>query len=82
MLQSDAAAKELLGKYKVPMPNQNLSEDEIKEYMEYFEWADKNLQPRGKSQPQPAAAGTARNPSETVSATPMPAGTEPAKPKK
>jgi len=83
MLQSDAAAKEMLGKYKVPMPNQNLSEDEIKEYLEYFEWSDKNLQPRGKSQPQPAAAGTARDPSETVSATPMPsAGTEPAKPKK
>ena len=83
MLQSDAAAKEMLGKYKVPMPNQNLSEDEIKQYLEYFEWSDKNLQPRGKSQPQPAAAGTARDPSETVSATPMPsAGTEPAKPKK
>jgi nitrite reductase (NO-forming) len=73
MLQADAAAKEMLGKYKLPMPNQNLSEDEIKEFTEYFEWADKNLQPRGQSQPQPATPGSARNPSETRSATPMPA---------
>jgi nitrite reductase (NO-forming) len=72
MLQTDAAAKELLDKYKVPMPNQNLSDEEIKEYLEYFRWADTNLQPRGKEQPQPAAPGTARTPSETQSAAPMP----------
>jgi nitrite reductase (NO-forming) len=45
MLQSDATAKELLGKYKVPMPNQNLSEDEIQAYIEYFKWADANIKP-------------------------------------
>jgi len=74
MLKSDATARQLLDKYKVPMPNQNLSEQEIKEYMEYFKWADTNVRPQGKTQPQPAAPGTARNPSETLSATPM--GTE------
>ena len=45
VLQSDATAKELLAKYKVPMPNQNLSDDEIKEYLEYFMWADSNIRP-------------------------------------
>ena len=32
MLQSDATAKEMLAKYKVPMPNQNLTDDEIQQY--------------------------------------------------
>ena len=35
-------------------------------------WADANLRPVGATQPQPAAPGSARNPSETRSATPMP----------
>jgi nitrite reductase (NO-forming) len=74
MLKTDATAKQLLDKYKVPMPNQNLSEQEIKEYIEYFKWADANVRPQGETQPQPAAPGTAKNPSETLSATPM--GTE------
>jgi len=72
MLQSDAMAKQLLDKYKVPMPNQNLTEAEIGEYLAYFKWADANVRPQGTTQPQPAAAGTAKNPSETLSATPMP----------
>ena len=71
MVKSDAIAKELLGKYKIPMPNQNLRDAEIKEYIEYFKWADTNLRPQGSTQPQPAAPGTAKNPSETYSATPM-----------
>jgi len=66
-------AKQMLDKYKVPMPNQNLSDAEIAEYVEYFRWADANLRPVGATQPQPAAPGTARNPSETRSATPIPA---------
>jgi nitrite reductase (NO-forming) len=74
MLKADGAAKEMLAKYKVPMPNQNLSEAEIKEYVAYFKWADANIEPRGTSQPQAAAAGTAKPPSQTQSATPMPAG--------
>jgi nitrite reductase (NO-forming) len=50
MLQSDATARDLLGKYKLPMPNQNLSDDEIKQYIEYFAWADANLNPQGPAQ--------------------------------
>ena len=71
MVKSDPVAKELLGKYKIPMPNQNLTESEIKEYIEYFKWSDTNLRPQGTQQPQPAAPGTAKAPSETYSATPM-----------
>jgi nitrite reductase (NO-forming) len=71
MLQSDATAKQLLDKYKVPMPNQNLTDAEIREYMSYFKWADANVRPQGTTQPQPAAPGTAKNPSETLSAAPM-----------
>jgi nitrite reductase (NO-forming) len=82
MLQSDATAKALLDKWKIPMPNQGLSDDEIKQYLAYFKWADQNLQPKGKSQPQPAAAGTALPPSKTKSATPMPDHEMPAAPAK
>ena len=58
MLASDAVAKQLLDKYKVPMPNQNASDGEIREYIAYFKWADANLKPQGREQPQPAAPGT------------------------
>ncbi len=71
MLQNDPMAKALLDKWKIPMPNQGLSDDEIKQYIAYFKWADKNLQPRGKEQPQPSAPGTSLPPSQTKSATPM-----------
>ena len=70
MLKTDANAKAMLEKYKVPMPNQNLTDDEIKQYIEYFHWADENLQPKGTTQPQPAAPGTALPPSQTKSANP------------
>jgi nitrite reductase (NO-forming) len=43
MLSSDADAKAMFDKYKVPMPNQNLSEEEIREFVAYFKWADANL---------------------------------------
>jgi len=43
MLASDPHSKAQLAKYKVPMPNQNLSEDEIREFLAYFKWADANL---------------------------------------
>ena len=71
MLRTDAAAKAMLETYKIPMPNQGLSDEEIKQYVAYFKWADANLTPVGKMQPQPAAPGTALLPSETRSATPM-----------
>ncbi len=70
MLQSDAAAKQMLDKYKLPMPNQNLSDAEIREFVTYFKWADANIRPQGTAQPQPAAPGTARSPDQTRSAPP------------
>ena len=70
MLQSDADAKSMLDKYKLPMPNQNLSDAEIGEFTSYFHWADANLRPQGKEQPQPAAPGTALPPNKTLSAPP------------
>ena len=75
MLQSDADAKSMLDKYKLPMPNQNLSDSEIAEYISYFHWADTNLRPQGKEQPQAAAPGTALPPNKTLSGSP---GAEPA----
>jgi nitrite reductase (NO-forming) len=40
MFATDPAAKALLGKYKVPMPNQNLSDAEIRGYLKYFRFND------------------------------------------
>jgi nitrite reductase (NO-forming) len=73
MLQSDPTAKAMLERWKIPMPNQGLSDEEIKQYLAYFKWADQNLQPKGTIQPQPATPGTFLPPSQTRSATPMPA---------
>jgi len=54
MLKSDADAQALLKQFNnVPMPNQNLSEQEIKNYVEYFKWFD--AQPAGSV--KPATAG-------------------------
>jgi nitrite reductase (NO-forming) len=75
MLQTDADAKTLLDKYKLPMPNQNLSDEEIRQFTAYFKWADANLRPHGQEQPQPAAPGTAVPPNQTLSGSP-PAGPE------
>ena len=47
MIKTDPVAKQMLDKYKVPMPNQNLSDEEIREYLAYFKWADANVQPPG-----------------------------------
>ena len=68
MLQTDPIAKEMLAKYKIPMPNQNASDEELKSYVAYFKWADQNLRPRGIAQPQPAAPDAARGPDQTPSA--------------
>jgi nitrite reductase (NO-forming) len=68
LLATDATAKQMLEKYKVAMPNQNLSDQEIREYIAYFRWADANVRPQGTTQPQPAAPGTALPPSQTLSA--------------
>ena len=57
----------MLGKYKVPMPNQNLADPEIRENIAYFRWADTNIRPQGTTQPQPAETGTALRPGQTLS---------------
>jgi nitrite reductase (NO-forming) len=49
MLAKDADAKALLKEYNnVPMPNQNLSEKEVRQYLKYFQWYD--AQPPGSVQ--------------------------------
>ena len=40
MFGTDPTAKALLDKYKVPMPNQNLSDAEIRGYLKYFRFLD------------------------------------------
>jgi nitrite reductase (NO-forming) len=70
MLQTDAKAKALLEKWKIPMPNQGLSDEEVKQYLAYFKWTDENLQPKGASQPQPAKPGTSLPPGKTPSGMP------------
>ena len=46
MLQTDADAKALLKEYNnLPMPNQNLGDAEVKQYLKYFKWIDE--QPTG-----------------------------------
>jgi nitrite reductase (NO-forming) len=46
MLQTDADAKALLKEYNnLPMPNQSLSDAEIRQYIKYFHWIDS--QPAG-----------------------------------
>src|SRR4029079_11289174 len=67
-LATDATAKQMLDKYKLPMPNQNLSDTEIREFVAYFRWADANVRPQGTTKPPPAVPGTALPPSQTLSA--------------
>lgn len=45
MLQTDPDAKAMLAKYRLPMPNQNLSDTEVRQLIKYFHWADDNLTP-------------------------------------
>ena len=48
MLETDAEAKAMLKEFNnIPMPNQNLSDAEIKQYLQYFRWID--AQPPGKA---------------------------------
>ena len=41
-------AQAMLKQYKVPMPNPNLSDAEVSEYIKYFHWADENVRPAKK----------------------------------
>ena len=43
MMKTDAKAKAMLDKWKIPMPNQGLCDAEIKQYLAYFKWADTNV---------------------------------------
>jgi nitrite reductase (NO-forming) len=48
MLKTDPDAKAMLKEYNnIPMPNQNLTDAEIRQYLKYFEWID--AQPAGKA---------------------------------
>jgi len=41
MLASDADAKKLLKEYNnIPMPNQNMTDAEVRQYLKYFKWVD------------------------------------------
>jgi nitrite reductase (NO-forming) len=54
MLKTDADAQTMLKQFNnIPMPNQNLTDAEVKQYIAYFHWFD--AQPAGTA--QPAAAG-------------------------
>ena len=51
MLAKDDTAKALLARFTIPMPNQNLSPDEIRHVIKYFQWTE--------TQPKPAPDTTA-----------------------
>jgi nitrite reductase (NO-forming) len=54
MLETDEHAKAMLKEYNnIPMPNQSLTDSEIKQYMKYFHWYD--AQPAGAVKPEAAA---------------------------
>ena len=58
MLESDPDAKAMLKEYNnLPMPNQNLSDAEIRQYIQYFRWAD--AQPAGALSPAEPATDAA-----------------------
>jgi nitrite reductase (NO-forming) len=57
MAKSDPIGREMLAKYKVPMPNQGLSDAEVKEFIAYFKWADEGGAARPPSATPSAAGG-------------------------
>jgi nitrite reductase (NO-forming) len=72
MMQTDPTAKALLGQYEVPMPDQNLSDEEVAELIAYFQWADANVRSAG-GQKAPTD-GSTKPPGRTLS------GPEPGRP--
>jgi nitrite reductase (NO-forming) len=42
MLASDPDAQALLARYAVPMPDQNLTDADIRQLISYFRWSDEN----------------------------------------
>ena len=49
MMATDDTAKALLARYMIPMPNQNLSPEEVRELMQYFKWTDAHPNPAGSA---------------------------------
>ena len=49
MLADDDTAKVMLKRYQLAMPNQNLTEGDIRKLMKYFHWVDANARPRADS---------------------------------
>jgi nitrite reductase (NO-forming) len=47
MLAKDDTAKALVARFKVPMPNQNLSDQDIERLIKYLKWAGANPPPAG-----------------------------------
>ena len=49
MLKTDPDAKAMLKEHNnIPMPNQNLPESEIREYLKYFKWYDAQARANAK----------------------------------
>jgi len=71
VLKTDAAARGMLEKYRIPMPNQNAGEAEIREYISYFKWVDANLQPRPAEERRAPAGGTPPQSTAPGTATPQ-----------
>ncbi len=45
MLKSDETAKAMLAQFKLPMPDQGLSEADIRRLLAYFHWFDRQAAP-------------------------------------
>jgi nitrite reductase (NO-forming) len=61
VLESDPDAKAMLKEYNnLPMPNQNLSDAEIRQFIRYFKWAD--AQPAGSLPPAEPVTDAAPRP--------------------
>jgi nitrite reductase (NO-forming) len=83
MLQTDPVAQAMLKEYNnIPMPNQNLSDAEVQQYIRYFHWIDEES-PRAQAKdgghastqpPKPAAGG---EPAPAGKPQPAPAGPKP-----
>lgn len=55
MLATDATAKAMLKEYNnIPMPNQNLPDSEIRQYLRYFHWIDEQADKAGTDAKPPA----------------------------
>ena len=67
MAKSDPIGKELLAKYKVPMPDQHVTDAEVKDYVAYFKWADENVRKR-EGAPPLSDPNASKGPDSTLSA--------------